>query len=73
VNGFVPDQEPVEAVSVWPCTGVPEIVGGAVFFGASTFGPTIPVARERAVLEPDELLARTDKTIRLPTSGAVSV
>ena len=48
--GVVPDQLPGSAVSVSPCLGVPEIVGGDVFCGAvaATAVPT-PVNAKIAI------------------------
>ena len=43
-------QEPFEAVSVWPCLAVPEIVGKALFTGATPV--TVAVWLEVALAEP---------------------
>ena len=44
------DQEPFEAVRVWPCRAVPEIVGGEVSPGGRP--ETIAVCFEVALAEP---------------------
>src|SRR5437870_1545116 len=48
--GVVPLHEPVDAVSVCPSTGVPEIVGAAVFTGgvAVTAAPPLPTSSASA-------------------------
>src|SRR5918999_3722615 len=52
-SGCSPLKEPRVALSVWPCCGVPEIVGGAVDAGATpALIATMPVRFETA--EPEE-------------------
>ena len=48
--GVVPLHDPVDAVSVCPSTGVPEIVGAAVFTGgvAPTAAPPLPASSASA-------------------------
>jgi hypothetical protein len=46
----VPDQLPVVAVRVWPCCGVPVIVGGAVFTGGAAV--TVAEAFDTADVDP---------------------
>jgi len=44
----MPDQEPLEAVSVWPTCAVPEIVGSAVFLGEGARAASDELARTRS-------------------------
>jgi hypothetical protein len=64
--GVEPDQVPVEAVSVWPTVGVPEIVGKTDDTGADV---TTAVAAERAVEDPSLLVAVTLTRIVEPASA----
>jgi hypothetical protein len=50
----VPAQAPTLAVSVWPSTAVPEIVGGVVLEGALAL--TIAVAVDVLLAEPAEFV-----------------
>ena len=59
------------AVSSWPSFAEPEIVGTAVFAGASA--ATIPVAAETAEPVPALLVAVTETTSVEPTSAGVAV
>jgi hypothetical protein len=72
VIGWVPDQVPGSAVSVWPTCGVPEIVGGDVLTGADWDAVTVAVWLETAVLEPPPFEAVTATRIVEPTSADVS-
>ncbi len=64
----MPVQVPGFAVSVWPAWGVPEIVGGDVFFGANA-ATTIAVAFDTATPLPSALVAVTRTRIVKPTSA----
>ena len=50
-------QEPLDAVSVWPCCAVPEIAGKTVFAGGN--GATTPVCCDVAATDPPLLVAVT--------------
>jgi hypothetical protein len=71
--GCVPVHVPATAVSVWPTSGVPLIVGGAVFVGGWGALETITVGSEVEVAEPDTLVAVTLMRSVKPTSPAAAV
>jgi hypothetical protein len=73
VNGAVPLQAPVEALNLWPCWAVPEIVGGLVLTGGAADGVTTAVCAELCELDPAELEAVTATRIVVPRSAATSV
>jgi len=58
---------------VLPSCVVPEIVGGAVFFGAVPVGLTTSVGREAATPEPLLFVAVTCTRTRCPTSAVCRV
>ena len=75
VCGCPPVHVPWFAVRVWPCCGVPEIVGGLAFAGGPAVdeGWTTPaVALEFALAVPSTFDAITRERIRCPTSAARS-
>lgn len=69
----MPLHEPGLTVSVAPSCGVPEMVGGAVFFGAAPVGCTTSVGRETATPEPLLFVAVTCTRRRWPTSAVWTV
>jgi hypothetical protein len=70
VIGAEPVQVPFEAVSVWPCCGVPEIVGAAVFASATALTAEVWLLVAEAL--PPEFVAVTTTRIVLPMSLEVS-
>ena len=66
----MPVQVPSAAVSVEPSTRVPEIVGSAVFCGASAF---TAATGEVPVAEPAALVPVTSTRMPWPASSLVSV
>jgi hypothetical protein len=65
------DQAPGEAVSVWPSSVVPVIVGRAVFAGGG--GRIVALAVVVALPEPPALVAVTVARMVWPTSALVSL
>ena len=59
-------QDPLLAVSVWPCCAVPLIVGNEVFAGGGGF--TVCVLLDVAEPDPPSLVAVTTTSIVSPTS-----
>jgi hypothetical protein len=68
-----PLQLPGLTVSVAPSWGVPEIVGGAEFFGAAPVALTVPVGRETATPFPELFDAVTWTFSVEPTSAVCTV
>jgi hypothetical protein len=66
----VPVQVPVEDVSVWPSSVVPEIAGGTVLTGGSA--STSAVSSLVAGVEPAGFVAVTRTRIFVPTSAGPS-
>jgi hypothetical protein len=66
--GVVPVQVPVEAVSVWPCCGVPLMAGSAVFAGATPVTAEVWLLVAEAL--PAGLVAVT--TTRIVEAGEVT-
>ena len=69
MNGPVPAQVPLLAVSVWPSWGVPVIVGGVELAGGSA--ATLVVGELVAVAFPAELVPVTLTRMVEPTSAEV--
>jgi hypothetical protein len=69
----LPLHEPGLTVSVLPSCGVPEMVGGAVFFGAEPVAWTTSVGRDVALPDPLALVAVTCTRRRWPTSAVCTV
>ena len=66
----LPAQVPLEAVTVWPCCGVPEIDGNAMLTGGAT--RIVPVGADVAAVDPPALAAVTMTRRVLPTSDPCS-
>jgi hypothetical protein len=75
VNGVVPEYVPVLAVKVFPVFGVPVIVGGAVFDGATALAaapePAMTVARTRII--PESEPASATRLVGIPLNLFISV
>ena len=75
-SGVVPFQPPVDADNVWLSCGVPEIVGAALFVGATTAGAvavTVVVGAEVALALPALFVAVTTTRIVLSTSAVATL
>jgi hypothetical protein len=68
----LPDQDPVDAVSVWPSAAAPAIDGAVVSAGGTVVPPTTP-DRTEAATEPTEFETVKLSLIVEPASALVTV
>ena len=70
VIGAAPAQVPSVPTRVWPSVVVPEMVGGAVFWGAAPLTTTAVGAEGESVVPPASVAVSTTRTV-WPTSAEV--